>query len=150
MIRVRLAMEWDRADLLGLFRSHAEEFAAHLGFDEDRANAALDQSLSTGSPVCFVAESDGEVIGYVTGRIVDYPYAAGHFVTHELLYVRPDKRGTRAAAKLIREFIQWGEIVGAREVFCGTSTDYKAERVARLFEHFGLRRVGASLKKVYP
>jgi len=149
MIGVRLVLDRDEDAIMDLFALHAAEFGAHLGFDPETARACLHQSLDVGSPVCFVAEEDGALLGYITGRICGYTFTTGHFVQHELLFVRPEKRGTRAAVKLIDEFIRWGSTVGAREYYLGTSTNYKADRVARLMELRGAQRVGHSLKGVY-
>lgn len=148
MIRTRLALAEDWPRILPLFRAHAEEFGAHLGFDEDRTRELFHNAVTKASPTVWVAECEGDLIGYLAGEIYGYFFTSGIYVQQELIFVRPDKRGTRAAVKLIREFIRWGDMLGARELFFGTSTNFQPERTARLFEHFGAERVGYSLKKV--
>jgi GNAT superfamily N-acetyltransferase len=141
-MHVRLAMPEDLDALLSMAELQVAETFSHLGFDRDRAAATFWGSVETGDPTCFVAEADGEVVGFLVGRIDGYDFTSGVFVNLDVLLVRPDKRGTRAAVKLLREYIRWGKIVGAREILFGVSSGYRVERTSRLYEHLGAERIG--------
>ncbi len=142
-MHVRLVMPEDLDAVLSMAELQVAETFPHLGFDRDRAAETFRQSIETGSPTGFVAEADNEVVGMIAGRIGGYDFTSGVFVCLEVLFVRPDKRGTRAAVKLLREYIRWGEIVGAREIFFGVSNPRNAARASRLYEHLGAERIGA-------
>lgn len=148
MIRARLIMPRDLDDVLSLAQMQVEETLPHLDFRRDLAEQTFWASVTKGHPTGFVAEENGQVIGYLMGVLEEYAFASGVFVVQEVLYVRPDKRGTRAAVHLIKEFVRWGEIVGARELIFGVSNGFQPDRTARLFEKLtGAKRVGLYLKK---
>jgi GNAT superfamily N-acetyltransferase len=64
------------------------------------------------------------------------------------LFVKPEKRGTRAATLLTRQLIEWAEIIGAQEIVGGNDNEFNSERTARFLEHFGFRRVGIAMRRV--
>ena len=130
-----------------LARMNAREFASHLPFSKDAFDMTFDGAMKA-DPTVFVAGLGEDLVGYLTARMVAYAAAAGFFTNQEVIYVRPDKRGTRAAVSLLRTFVEWSREIGAREAFMGTSTNFQPERTARLMEHVGARRVGYSLKMV--
>lgn len=148
MISVRLAMPEDKDAVLSLAQMQVEETLPHLDFRRDLAERTFERIVTTADPTGFVALQDGEVIGYLMATLNTYSFSSGVFVSQEVLYVRPDKRGTRAAVHLIKEFVRWGEIVGAREWLYGISNGFQPERTARLFERLtGAERVGFHLRK---
>lgn len=141
-MHVRLAMLEDQDAVLSMAEFQVAETFPHLGFDRDRAAETFQRAVETGDPTCLVAETGGEVVGFVFGRIGGYDFTSGVFVILDVLLVRPDKRGTRAAVNLLREYIRWGEIVGAREILFGVSSGFQVERTSRLYEHLGAERIG--------
>ncbi len=148
MIDVRLAMPYDKDEVIELARMQTEECHPHLDFRPDLVAATFDASVTTADPTCFVADQNGVVIGFLWARIYEYAFSSGVFVSQEVLYVRPDKRGTRAAVKLIDEYKRWGETVGAREILFGISTGYRMESALKLFKHCGADHVGYHLRIV--
>lgn len=144
----RLALKEDKEAVLDLARMQVEETLPHLDFVYEIAEETFDNAINYADPTIFVAEHKGEVVGYLLGLLEGYAFTSGNFIVQEVLYVRPDMRGTRAAACLTKEFLRWGDIVGAREWIFGISNKFQPERTARFFEHFGAERVGIYLKKV--
>lgn len=144
----RIITPEDKDALLSLAQMQVEETLPHLDFRRDLAEETLDQSLNFATPTFFVAQDGDEVVGYLMAYIEGYAFTSGIYVSQEVLYVRPDKRGTRAAVHLIKEFVRWGEIVGARETVLGISNGFQPERTARLFQKLtGAKPVGFYLKK---
>ena len=149
MITTRLAMPYDKEAVLDLVEMDVAETLPHLDFRRDLAAETFDQSVNHADPTTFVAEEDGEIIGFLVGLLEGYAFTSGIFVVQEVLYVRPDKRGTRAAAALLKEFLAWGETVGARECIFGISNGMHPERTAKFMQHVtGAEPVGIYLKKV--
>lgn len=145
----RLAMMEDKDAVLSLAEMQVEETLPHLDFDRRLAERTFDQSITRADPTIFVVEQNREVIGYLMGLMESYAFTSGIFCVQEVLYVRPDKRGTRAAVHLIKEFVDWARIVGAREMIFGISNKFQPERTARLFEKIaGAEPVGVYLKRV--
>lgn len=144
----RLAMPEDKNEFLALAQMQVEETLPHLDFVRDLAEETFDQSVKHADPTIFVVEENRTVVGYLLAFLEGYSFTTGVFVVQEVLYVRPDKRGTRAAVRLIKEFVRWGETVGAREWIFGISNKFQPDRTARLFEKLtGAERVGVYLKK---
>lgn len=142
-MQVRLVMPGDFHEVMSLAKIQVEETLPHLDFRPDLVEKAFVASVATGDPLGLVAEDDSGLVGYLMARVYEYSFASGVFVSQEVVFVKPDKRGTRAAVKLLREYIRWGEEdVGAREILFGISNGFKPERTARLFEHLGAERVG--------
>jgi GNAT superfamily N-acetyltransferase len=140
-------MPEDKDAVLSLAQMQVKETLPHLDFRRDLAEATFERCVKHAHPTGFVAVQDDEVIGYLLARLDTYSFSSGVFVSQEVLYVRPDKRGTRAAVHLIKEFVQWGEIVGAREWLFGISNGFQPDRTARLFERLtGAQRVGYHLR----
>jgi len=139
---VRLAVKEDMDAILSLAEMQVVEAHSHLPFDRDIAEASFLEGISNGDLLTVWQTSRGEIAGFLGGRLHGYAFCAGVFVNLDILYVRPDKRGTRAAAELLLDYIRWGNIVGAREIYLGTDNPQMADRTARLYERLGASRVG--------
>lgn len=147
-MRARLVMPEDMDAVLSLAEMQVEETLPHLDFRRDLAESTFRASIETADPTGFVVEDDGQVIGYLMARLNEYAFSSGVFVSQEVIYVRPDKRGTRAAVLLLKQFMQWGEDVGAQEWVLGVSNGFQPERTARLMERVtGAECVGYHLRR---
>ncbi len=145
---VRLVMPWDEAAILDLTRMDVAETLPHHTFDPGITRETFNRSVNSGDPTIFVVEQHGDVIGFLMAHINGYAFTKGVWTTPEVTYVRPDKRGTRAAALLIDEFLKWSDLVGAKEIITGNSNGLYSERTKKLWQRFGFEFAGYSLKKV--
>lgn len=136
MIRTRLAMPRDRQVVVDLARMDVAETLPHLDFDEEITGRTFDNAIAQAHPTIFVAEIDGEVIGFLMGVLETYAFTSGVFVVQEVLYVRPDRRGPRAAVLLLDEFRRWGEAVNARELIYGITNGRKTGAFERFIGRF--------------
>jgi L-amino acid N-acyltransferase YncA len=141
-------MPEDEAAVLGLAEMQVMETLPHLDFDLATTRATFLSAVEHASPTLFVVEEARKVIGYAMCLLENYAFAAGRFVVLEAIYVRPDRRGTRAAASLVTRFFEWGKTVGAKESILGIANGFQPERTARFFEHLGAQRVGMYLKRI--
>lgn len=145
---VRLAMEYDIDVVVDMARQNIEETRPEIGFDEFIARETFYQYLDTADPTIFVVEDRREVVGFMLAKICRYRASAGHFTIQEVLFVRSDKRGSRAAALLMKHFVDWSISIGAKEIVGGNDNSFNSDRTARFLEHFGLQRVGHSMRRV--
>lgn len=146
---VRLAIESDEDDCVELARMQTAETLPHIPFHEPAARATFQRYLDTANPTVFVCEDvDRSVIGMLVATMSDYAFATGLCVNQEVLYVRPDKRHTRAASSLLREFDAWADRLNAREVFTGISNGFNAERTTRFLQRCGYTPVGTFLRRI--
>lgn len=148
MISVRLALESDEDAVVELARQHYTANVPYDTFDEVRARRTFDLYLATATPTIFVAESKGELIGFLMALIHDYACSNGHFTTTEVIYVRPDKCGTRAAAELVQTYILWADEIGAKESFVKLAENPRLESNVRFMQRFGFQIIGLNMKQV--
>lgn len=145
---VRLALEEDFPAIVEMARLNIEETRSDLAFDEHLAWETCYSYLDSAEPTIFVCEDKGQVIGLTLSSINAYRAAAGLFTTQEVLFVRPEKRGTRAAVLLMKNLIDWSKQLGAKEIIGGNDNEFNSDRTAAFLEHFGFRRVGYAMKRV--
>lgn len=145
---VRLALQEDEDAIVDLARQNCEISTPHLTFSADRVRATCASYLASAEPTIFVVEDKGEVIGLLAATINGYRHADGLYTTQEVLFVRPDKHGTRAAVLLMKHLIAWSEGLGAIEITGGNDNGFKSERTAAFLEHFGFERVGFFMRRM--
>ncbi len=70
-----------------------------------------------------------------------------HYFTDDLIasdilvYVRPERRGSTAAVRIIKEYIKWAKPL-AKDVVLGISSGVHPERTKALYERLGFPTVG--------
>lgn len=148
-MRVRLAIEADIDDLAELTRAAMAEVRPWLAYDDFMARETFYRYLDTADPTIFVAEDADGLAGFIIASIHGYRMSAGLFVLHEVLFVRPQKRGTRAAARLMKHLLEWGKSLGAVEIIGGNDSNFKSDKAARFMGRFGFQTVGYAMRKVY-
>lgn len=146
-MHVRLALESDVDAIVEMSRSNIEQTRPTLEFDEERCRATIRSYFDTASPTIFVAVDDTGPIGYLGGEFYEYRAASGIFTVQEVLYVVPEKRGTRAATILMKQLVAWSQMLGAKEIIGGNDNGFNSERTAKFLEHFGFERVGYSMRR---
>lgn len=144
-MKVRFAEERDIDEMVEMARDNAKT-RPNLTFNEVRTRASIVEYLMTAQPTMWVAEKDDVLYGLLVADFYVYRYFDGLFTTQEVLYVKPEKRGTRAATLLMRELIAWSNRLGAREIVGGNDNEYNSDRTARFLSHFGFRNVGHAMR----
>lgn len=144
---VRPAKERDRLELVELGRVLTAEKKPHLTYDPQKVGRAISRYLAGDNSMWLVCEDGRDLIGFIVAFKMDYLAHAGFFIEQGIFYVRPDNRGTRAAASLFAEFNRWADSQHPEEVFAGTSTDLSFKAVARWMRLFGFELVGPSMRR---
>lgn len=145
----RLALKADEDAFVEMSRIGAAESLRHVGeFDAGMVRGQFQQYLDTADPTIFVCDERREAIGFMLATVSAYRFAAGFYTTQEILFVRPDRRGTRAAMLLTQEFTRWSDKLGAVENTGGNDNGLFTESTARLLEHCGFERVGVFMRRI--
>jgi GNAT superfamily N-acetyltransferase len=144
---VRLALETEEDVYVELARLAVEESARDVGFNPDKVRQTFHRYLTQAHPTIYLVEQNREPIGFLNATISEYTFADGIYTTQEVMFVRPDKRGTRAAALLVREFNRWSDMLGAVESTGGNDNALFTEQTARLLEKNGFERVGLFMRR---
>jgi L-amino acid N-acyltransferase YncA len=145
---VRLAIEGDRRELVGLCADAVRESVRGIEPDEAIINETFDAYMASAEPTFFVVEGAGRrLIGFMMCSIGGYAFASGIFTTQQVMYVVPEKRGTRAATLLIRNLIDWSKRLGALEITGGNNNGLYTAQTVRLLEKHGFEQMGTFMRR---
>jgi len=143
---VRLALDEEIDTFVEMARLNVEEVRKGHGFDPARVRQVFRDYLDLADPTIYFAEHDGEVVGYLMASVGSYRYVDLQFYVQEVIYVRPEHRGTRAAVLLMRHLIAEARRRGFTEIFGGNDYGFSPDRTKRFFEHFGFETVGLCMR----
>jgi GNAT superfamily N-acetyltransferase len=148
---VRLACEQDREVLVGLCCDAVRESVREIEPDPAIVNETFDAYLRTAEPTFFVVEqlvAGRRVLqGFLMASIGGYAFASGIFTTQQVMYVRPEKRGSRAATLLIEHLIAWSKRLGALEITGGNNNGLYTEQTVKLLRKHGFEQVGVFMRR---
>lgn len=145
---IRLALEDDIDELADLTRQAMAEARPWLVYDDFHARETFYNYIDTADPTIFVAEDADGIAGFVVASLNEYRMSAGLFILQEVIFTRPEKRGTRAAARLMKHLVEWGQSLGAVEIIGGTDSNLQPDKTARFLERFGFRYVGYAMRAI--
>lgn len=144
---VRLAAAEDFQVVRDMSKMNHEESCPSMEWSERRMHETFfDDFLELKNCMIWVVERAGQVHGFLLAMVCEYRAFRGLFTCQEVLFVKPDKRGTRAAALLMKKLIEWSESIGAREVLGGNDNDVHSEQTARFLSRFGFRQFGYAMR----
>lgn len=146
-MHVRLALEQDFPAIVEMARINTEQTRPTLTFSKEKCWRTLYSYLTTASPTVFVVDGEDGVVAFLVADMYEYRAAEGIFTSQEVLFVRPDRRGTRAAALLMKQLVAWSQMLGAKEIVGGVDNEFQSERTAKFLEHFGFKRVGFAMRR---
>ncbi len=144
-MNVRFAQERDFRDILDMGRHNCEQTLPGSPYEPERVAKTFQTYLDTGNPSFFVVEKDEKGVGFLLVGFGDYDYRSGFFTIQKVLYVKPENRGTRAAALLMKHLVNWSRELGATEIIGGNDNDFQSDRTSKFLERFGFRKVGYAM-----
>lgn len=140
---LRLATMDDLPALCALGRlMHEESSFAPLDYDVECVKATIARLLDNGQLVLVATDATGEVVGGVMGSVAQTWFGRDMVANDLALFVHPAQRGGLLAARLMRAFVAWARLAGAKQVRLGVTTG--SEAAQRLYEGMGFRRCGAA------
>ena len=146
-MRVRLALPADEDAFVALAAMAHAESLPHVPYSEEKVRETFASYLDQAHPTFTVVVQKGDVIAFASQSISEYPSGTGIYTTLEVSFVRPDKRGSRAAALLLRWFAQWSDQLGALESTGGNDNSLHSERTAKFLARFGFEQVGFFMRR---
>lgn len=145
-MRVRLAFEDEEDVIVEMARTNMATRPT-LTFNEQRCRETFRSYIREASPTIWVAEDQSGVAGMLVADFYLHRAASGIFTTQEVLFVKPERRGGRAAAMLMKTLIDWSREIGANEIVGGNDNEFNSEQTARFLGKFGFERVGYAMRK---
>jgi GNAT superfamily N-acetyltransferase len=143
----RLALETDIEAIVELAAGATAESFPHLEFSAERCRGTLQRYLDTANPV-FVVEEGRSIVGFSLAEWGQHGFSTSTLAEQRVIYVKPENRGTRAAAELVSIFSAWAERMGAKEIRLDLANGRRTEQAARYMRRFGFQPIGVSLRKV--
>ena len=145
-MQVRLALE-DEEDLIVEMARTNIATRPTLTFNEQRCRETFRSYIRHASPTIWVAEDKSGTAGMLVADFYLHRAANGLFVSQEVLFVKPERRGGRAAAMLMKTLIDWGREIGANEIVGGNDNEFNSEQTAKFLRRFGFEQVGYAMRK---
>lgn len=142
-MKLRMATPDDLPALAVLGREmHDTSSYAAMDYDQDRLKETI-QDLMNKSQFVVVAEgTNGELIGGMLGVCTQSWFGRDMVANDLALFVTGGSRGGMAAIKMMKAFVHWAKLAGAKQIRPGVTTG--DERAEKLFERLGFARCGAS------
>lgn len=115
---------------------------SRLTFDADKLAAFLGSAVNAPHVLVLVAERDGQIVGGFVGLAMEHWASRDLVATDLALFIDPGKRGGLMASRLLRAYLDWAELRGAKLIQCGITTGVEELATGRLYEALGLSRCG--------
>lgn len=121
------------------------EASVYNGIPMDDAKFKQTVAMLMGSAlgaVFVVSDDNNKPVGFIMGMADTLFFSKKRYATDLCMYVRP--KASAYGAFLVRRFIRWAERIPAiAEITLGISSGMSnSERLGRMYERMGLRRVG--------
>lgn len=141
-MKIRTATRNDLPALIDIGQDmHAESRYRAYTYDPDRLEQTLKIVLD--DELSLVAEAeDGRIVGAFIAFVTPQFFGSDLMSSDLALYIVPEFRQGRLALRLLTEYICRARERGVTDIRVGNSTDVESERVGRLYESLGFRRVG--------
>ncbi len=142
---IRRARVEDMYSILALGRAmHDESVFRHLPFEAEHVRTVVMNCITRDDHFGMIAEDDGELVAMMGGYLTYFISCKQRLAQDLSLFVRSDRRGTVAAVKLIKAFLDWAKKNGAVETVCGVTAPppEQRERVFELYKRLGFEEAG--------
>lgn len=129
---------------------HRESSFSHLDYNFEKLMQM--GRMYKDNPEMFFSQvavdEHGKIYAMYVGRLTQYYFGTDLVAVDELVFVRPDRRGGLAAARLIKGFETWAIEAGASEIRPASSTGVYIDQTRKLYEALGFETVGHTFRKV--
>ncbi len=94
-----------------------------------------------------VAMDGDEPVGMIMGQLAHYDWAPILFAYNLVWYVKPERRGSMAAFRLLRMFERWAKSRGAVHVAVGLASGVLTKKTGKALSRSGYRHMGGNFVK---
>jgi len=126
---------------------HLESSYRCYDFNPTKTANTLVSVIEDRRGIAIVAEKDGIIVGGFLGNVSSHYFGNDLVASDMALFVTKEERRGRLAIRLLTEFMDIADSLGAKHISIGTTTGVNADRVKALYEHFGLKHVGYHFHK---
>ena len=98
-------------------KHHEESDWKKIEYSEEKVEKYIRTAANDPTYFAIIVEEDDKKIGFMSGRLLEYPFSYKLFARELDLYVVPKHRTGMAGVFMMRKFIDWAKINKAVEVF---------------------------------
>lgn len=140
----RRAVAADIEALLPLCRAFHAESPVHraYAFDDDKVRRLLAATIEDLAWLAMIALDDDEIVGMLLLYCMEMFFSAATEVGDLTFWVRPDKRGGRAAMYLMKAALAWSIEKGASKIQLGITTGINEDQARRFYAKYGFEQTG--------
>lgn len=141
---VRHATPADAAVIETMLRAMAQESPVYrvMPIDDRKLADYIAKVIRSSDHAVLLHESPAGIDGIYIGMLVQQFFTFEITAMDILFYVRPERRGSRAAVRLFRAFKAWAKSSGAKAIQVGTMTGIDPARTAKFYRGMGLNEIG--------
>lgn len=142
---VRRATPADAAAVEAMLRAIGPESPVFRDtpIDDRKLKAFIAAAIASDQHAMLLHESAAGIDGLFIGVLVEQFFTLEINAMDIVLYVPPERRGTRAALRLWRAFKIWAQARNAKAIQVGSMTGIDPARTAKFYRGMGLREVGS-------
>lgn len=152
MSYVRRYVDADWQQLIEMTRQFHAESPVHSRFplSDKQIREIADNASKDPNWLLAVVVEDGKLIGMTV--LFSFPmfFSPVKEIGDLCFFVKPDKRGTRAALILLEYAHEWAATTGAEVIRLGVTTGIRDEAVTRFLVKNGYQPVGQLMERVVP
>lgn len=148
---IRKATEWDALVCLEMGKNYIEEVQDFVGlpYEDELAVGNMLNALHDPRQLFILSlDSKGNAAGMLwafCGPML--PWSSASVAVDQIVYVRPEKRGTKHGLLLIKAYEEWANDLGAKEVRLSIASGIHEEKSGRLYEKLGYNRLGSQFRR---
>ena len=124
---------------------HAESSYACIAYNQIKVAHLLRTCVDDENHFAAVAGKE-RIDGFIAGYVTPYFFSDELIAQDFGVFVRPDARGARIGASLVKKFRDWAFAKGCLEVCLGITTGVATERTTQFYESLGFERAGNIMK----
>lgn len=128
---------------------HDKDFDSSLNINwplEKEGEEYFKNKINEKDGVCFVAELNNEIVGYLVGSIIEPCYYRNIKKISELenMIIKEDCRGKRIGEKLFKEFVEWSKLKKVERIKVSAYTSN--ESAIRFYKRIGFNFYATELE----
>lgn len=120
------------------------DFKEDWSFSKD-AERYYSKTIADDDSCCYLAESDGKLVGYISGCKTSVNYRKGMRAEIENIAVLPDYRKQGVATKLYKTFLTWARENSCEKVY--VNTYFNNSDAVEFYKSLGFKEIDVSLEK---
>jgi GNAT superfamily N-acetyltransferase len=141
---VRRATPADAAIIDTMLRALGRESPVYctMPIDDRKLTDYIAKVIRGSDHAVLLHEGTSGIDGIYIGMLVQQFFTFEITAMDVLFYVRPERRGSRAAVRLFRAFKAWAKASGAKAIQVGTMNGIAPARTAKFYRGMGLTEIG--------